>query len=201
MAANALFRTMREQIADHIRTDVLTGELEAGERLREQDLAARYGVSRGPVRDALLQLTKEGLLVAKPNCGVTVSHPPSEELQPLIVELRRRIEGFAIGRAVASFGEDDIEHLAKHVEGLGAACRKEDLAGVVQHDMAFHRLLVESSGMDAVELWLPIVMRMWLHYGRHEDLMESYREHAMILQAVRDRDLVAATAALERNIQ
>ncbi|MBT3290585.1 MAG: FCD domain-containing protein [Victivallales bacterium] len=71
----------------------------------------------------------------------------------------------------------------------------------MQHDMAFRRLLVESSGPDAVELWLPIVMRMWLHYGRHGDLMESYREHAMILQAVRDRDPVAAAAALERNIQ
>jgi DNA-binding GntR family transcriptional regulator len=192
---------MREQIADHIRTDVLTGELTAGARLREQDLAARYGVSRGPVRDALLQLTKEGLLAAKPNCGVTVSQPPTEDIQPLIVELRRRIELFAIGKAVAEFTDEDIGHLERHVQGLGDACRQGDLASVVQHDMAFHRLLVEASGPDAVELWLPIVMRMWLHYGRHEDLMESYQEHAEILEAVRNRDADAARAALERNIQ
>lgn len=192
---------MREQIADHIRTGVLTGELTAGARLREQDLAARYGVSRGPVRDALLQLTKEGLLVAKPNCGVTVSQSPAKDIQPLIVELRQRIELFAVEKAVARFTDEDIAHLERHVQGLGDACRHGDLASVVQHDMAFHRLLVEAAGSDTVELWLPIVMRMWLHYGRHEDLMESYQEHSAILAAVKDRDAGAARAALEQNIQ
>ena len=65
-------RTIREQVAAHLRYAVLSGELGEGEALREQPLARHFGVSRGPVRDALLQLTQEGLLVAEQNCGVRV---------------------------------------------------------------------------------------------------------------------------------
>ncbi len=96
MSGPTVYRTIREQIADHIRNDVLSGQLAEGAPLREQDLATRYGVSRGPIRDALLQLTQEGLLVSKPNCGVTVGSGPSDAIQPLIIQLRRAIEKFAL---------------------------------------------------------------------------------------------------------
>ena len=68
--------TIREQIADHIRADILSGQLLEGEQLREQLLAERFGVSRGPIRDVLLQLTQEGLLISKRNCGVRVGPAP-----------------------------------------------------------------------------------------------------------------------------
>lgn len=201
MAIEPLYRTMREQIAEHIRGDVLAGALEPGQRLREQVLATRYGVSRGPIRDALLQLTQEGVLEAKPNCGVTVSRPPGASLQPLIVDLRRRIEVFAVERACEGLSEAQVAALAGHVSALGAACQAGDVGATVRHDMAFHRVLVEASGEGVVDLWLPIVSRMLLHYTRHEDLMDSYREHAAILAAIRAGDSEAAVAALDRNIQ
>src|SRR5215472_4225062 len=73
-----LVRSLREQVAAHVRRDVLSGHLETGERLREVELAERFGVSRGPVRDALLQLTHEGLLVLQPHCGAKVAGPASD---------------------------------------------------------------------------------------------------------------------------
>lgn len=200
--SDTVYRTIREQVVDRIRNDVLAGELGAGERLREQALAERYGVSRGPIRDALLQLTQEGVLVAKPNCGVSVSHPPAEALQPLIVDVRRRIEAFALGRAMDVIGADDIAHLSQHVADLREACREGDMAGIVRHDMAFHRRLVALAGdEDLVAVWLPIIARMMLHYTRHETLMDSYREHAAILAAIERGDRTGATQALENNIQ
>ena len=72
MPTETVFRTMREQIVEYIRKDLLAGDLKAGDPLREKELAERFGVSRGPVRDALLQLTQEGLLVARPHRGVVV---------------------------------------------------------------------------------------------------------------------------------
>lgn len=201
MTTAVVYRTIREQIADHIRTDVLIGDLAPGERLREQDLAARYGVSRGPIRDALLQLTQEGALVAKPNCGVTVSHPPREEIQSLIVELRRHIELFAVREITGHLGEAELSDLAAHGTGLRAACEAGDFAAVVRHDMAFHRCLIARAGSDLVDLWLPIVVRMLLHYTRHENLMDNYREHEAILAALRAGDTDGAVEAVERNIQ
>ena len=83
MREEPVYRTIREQIAERIRSDVLSRRFEEGVSLREAALAQRFGVSRAPVRDALLQLTQEGLLVAKPNCGVRVGPKPDEAIQPL----------------------------------------------------------------------------------------------------------------------
>ena len=202
MSEGPVFRTMREQIADRIRSDVLSGQLKEGHNLREVKLAEQYGVSRAPVRDALLQLTQEGLLEAKPNCGVRVSAAGNEKLQPLVVQLRRKIESFALESAFDHFTEADFDELDATVEGLHKACEKEDMADVVHYDMAMHRYIVGAAGStELVAMWLPIVSRMMLHYSRHKDIMESYREHAEIVRAIRARDRAAAFETLLANIQ
>ena len=202
MPAAVVYKTIREQIAEHIRTDVLSGEFAAGERLREQSLATKYGVSRGPVRDALLQLTQEGVLVAKPNCGVAVNEPLTAALQPLVVDLRLHIETFAVTRAIAGAREALVGQLEDLVCDLEAACRAEDIPGGVQADMAFHRAVIEAAEEpELLAIWLPIVARMMLHYTRHESLMDSCREHEAILAAVRAGDVNSAVDALGRNIR
>ena len=67
MDSEKTIRSIREQIAEHIRSDIFSGKLDEGEQLRETPLAERFGVSRGPIRDVLLQLSQEGLLISKPN--------------------------------------------------------------------------------------------------------------------------------------
>lgn len=202
MSEVPVFRTMREQIADRIRTDVLSGRLEIGENLREEKLAKQYGVSRAPVRDALLQLTQEGLLEAKPNCGVRVGMTPNEELQPLIIQLRRKIESFALELAFDQFTKADFKELDDFVKGLRDACKSQDMAQVVHYDMAMHRYILEKAGsLELISIWLPIVSRMMLHYSRHNDMMESHREHAEIVNAIKAGDRAAAFESLLANIQ
>lgn len=184
MADVPVFRTVREQGVDRIRVDVISGRLAEGTSLREQALAKQYGVSRAPIRDALLQLTQEGLLVAKPNCGVRVGSASSDEIQPLVVELRRKIEVFALRKVFAKLTDTDIDRLDDTVQRLRTACESEDLAEVVQHDMALHRYILEAPGnANLLAMWLPIVSRMFLHYSRHRNMMESYRDHRRDAQA------------------
>jgi DNA-binding GntR family transcriptional regulator len=201
MAAPALYRTLTQQIADQIRAEVLSGHLPVGTPLREKALADRFGVSRGPIRDSLLQLTHEGLLVSKPNCGVMVGRNLCERIQPLVVTLRRQIETHALGMLF----QDNVDVLAALEETcaqLRIACEAEDMPAVVQHDMAFHRCLVERQGdEEMVAIWLPIVVRMMLHYTRHKELMDSYHEHVAIVDAIRKGQVKKAIRALEKNIQ
>ena len=202
MAHPSLFRTIREQIVDRLRTDVLSGNIPKGSQLKEQELAQRYGVSRGPIRDALLQLTQEGLLVSEPNCGVKVSHKPNDKVQPLVVELRLRTEIFALKLLFEKRTDEQIQKLGNAVLQLKNACEKGDIASVVECDMAFHRNLIEFTEQeDLISIWLPIVVRMMLHYSRHENLMESCAEHEAILNAIRRKDLDGAIEALKLNIQ
>ncbi len=197
-----VYRTIREQIADLIRADILSGRLAEGERLREQELAERYGVSRAPIRDALLQLTQEGLLVAKPNCGVRVGSAADEEIQPLIVELRRQIEVFALQKAFDRLANEWLPKLEETVEALEPACRDGELSEIVRHDVAMHRIIVEAvDNPDLLAIWLPIVSRMMLHYSRLGHMMDSYREHKNILDAIRNGDRRRAEEALIANIQ
>ena len=202
MSGRPVFRTIREQVANQIRADVLSGRLPEGENLREQTLAKKYGVSRGPIRDALLQLTQEGLLESKPNCGVKVGSPTGEDLQPLVVQLRREIEVFALEKVFNNLSEKDINHLEELTEQLRNACERGDLGEIVHCDMDLHRYIVEATGnSDLLAMWLPIVSRMMLHYTRHVDIMESHQEHSTIVNAIRNQDKQAAIKALTENIQ
>lgn len=114
--------TIRKQIADHIRADILSGQLLEGEQVREQLLAQRFGVSLGPIRDVLLQLTQEGLLISKRNCGVRVGPAPDEWIQSLVVDLRQRIEIFALRKVLKALDYEAIQCQDGHPQGTRGYC-------------------------------------------------------------------------------
>ena len=198
--APMVHRTIREQVAAHLRHAVLSGELGEGEALREQSLAQHFGVGRGPIRDALLQLTQEGLLVAEQNRGVRVRRP-DPAIRALVVGLRRKIESFAL-KGLSRLGDESPIFFAENLALFQATCRRGDMAEVVEHDMAFHRFIVENGGgADLVAVWVPVVTQMMLPYSRHRDLMDSYREHEAVVEALRRGDSAAALECLRANIQ
>lgn len=201
MSSPVVYRTIREQIVDQLRREVLSGEIAEGQSLREQKLAERFGVSRGPIRDALLQLTQEGLLVGQANRGVRVSRGPSLEIQPLVVQLRRQIETHALRSVASSLGEPDYEQLYAILRLFEAACRRGKMSQVIEHDMAFHRWIVERPGdADLVQLWLQTIVRMRLRYTRHADLLDCWAEHQAIVNHLEQGAPIAALSALEANI-
>lgn len=202
MSEKPIFRTIREQVVHLLRDDIFSQVYLPGESLREQTLSKRYGVSRSPIRDAFLQLSQEGLLVATPNCGVRVARKLDDELQPLVVDVRCKIECFALDRAIANLDDTAIKkmetRLAEHFE----SCKGDALPAIVKSDMNFHRSIVELSGIEELlSMWQPIIASMMLHYERHRDWMESYKEHEAILEAIKNRDKVAAKKAIRANIK
>ncbi len=197
-----LVSTYREQIADNLRSRILVEQLEPGTPLREVALAKEYGISRGPIRDALLQLTQEGLLEARPHRGVCVAPRPAPDVRKLLVRIRRDIEAFAVGAFIDRAGSEARTQLAENLEAFEIACTQESMPEVVALDMQFHRTLVEVADPNALlNSWLPIIVRLTLPYSRHQTLMESYQEHRAIFAAIERGDKKAATQALKRNIQ
>ena len=130
MSAPALVFSLREQIANQLRSDVLSGRLPEGERLSEVDLVERFGVSRTPIREALQQLTHEGLLEGKPNSSVMVTHRPPDEIRELVVPIRRSVETFALRAYFGDINENDFRHWEEMLEKLtrrvpGAGLRED----------------------------------------------------------------------------
>jgi DNA-binding GntR family transcriptional regulator len=198
-----LIRSLREQVADRLRHDVLAGELLPGAHLRETELAGRFGVSRGPVRDALLQLAQEGWLVLAPHCGAKVSSPAPEAILPLIRAQRRMLERFALQRFIKDITPDDLAGWDDILEKMRGACERDDYPAIVVQDIALHLSFIERAGQpELLDLWLPLVARMRFAYAKYyQKSLEIYDEHWAIVDALRRRDLKAALKALETNVK
>ena len=201
MSSVEIYRTLPEQIAARLTQEVLSSKLKPGDPLREIDLSERFGVSRGPVREAFRQLSQQGLLVLEPNKGVRVAQNPSVEVRPLVVELRRKIESFVLDSIFERITEEDLEDWNGILVDIKMACEASDVDALTEHDLRFHRAIIQShDDKDLFALWQPIAMRMMMHYNRLDDIMESYREHERILDAIRAGNKRGAIKALVDNI-
>lgn len=195
-------RTIREQVTSQIRDDLVAGSFPAGATLRESELAERFGVSRGPIRDALLQLSQEGFLAYQANRGVTVRHPPDPEDREFITSLRRQVEIYVIKKGLSDLSEDAIKQIESALESLQVACVSGDVAAIARCDMAFHEsILIGCGGADLVSAWRQLCARMLLTYTRLDDYQQAYREHAEILKALRAKKKQATIAAIKANIK
>ena len=194
-------RTIREQVTREIRDELVTGSFSAGQVLREAELASRYGVSRGPIRDAFLQLSQEGLLAYQANRGVTVRDAPHPENRPFILSLRTQIETWCVTRGLAALTDGGLAAVELALISLESSCRGGNVAAIARDDMAFHEaVLIGCGGEEFVQPWRQLCSRMLLAYTRLDDYREVYDEHAAILNPLRARDAEAVNDALHRNI-
>lgn len=205
MTTARLARGLKGQIADRLRDDILAGRLPAGYPLREIELADRFGTSRGPVREALQQLTHEGVLVAKPNCGVKVAPTAPDSVRDVIVPIRRTIETYAVRLFFEYLTDVDFAKWDEILQRMSIACAKRDLAGIAEQDIALHRSILERAEQpDLLAIWSSIVARVRHHFREshqhYDDLMDVFREHQSIIAAFRSGDLDLAVQTLEDNI-
>ena len=201
-----LVRGLGEQIVDRLRGDIFAGRVAEGERLREAELARRFAVSRSPIRDALKQLTWEGVVETDRNRGSHVASSAPDEIQSLIVPLRRTVETHALRLFFGTLQDTDFEQWRAILDRMKAGCESGDLAVVAEQDIAFHRFLVERSGSpDLLAIWSVVVARVRRHFlethQQYENTMDIYEEHLPLIELFRNGKLEDAVAALEEHIQ
>ena len=205
-AMPALVHGLREQIADQLRTDVMCGRLAEGERLSELKLVERFGVSRTPIREALQQLTHEGLLEGRPNAGVKVACRPPDAIRELVLPIRRSVETFALRSYFGSITDDDFRRWNEILDKLRAACIARDYTAIAEHDLAFHRSIIRRAKLRDLEaIWMSLVARVRSHFWEtqrrdYADPLEIFEEHAAIVEVFRTGGIEAAVNALEDNI-
>lgn len=198
----------REQIAERLREDVFTGRLVAGARISEAALAEQFGVSRGPIREAMSQLTSEGLFVAKQNCGAIVAPPMPETIRELVLPIRKTIEVYAFKQIVSSLTPDDFQYWDDILFRMERVCSKGDWQQFPQLDLLFHRHVLERAGSsDLLAIWQTIVTRLRAHFWEtvrnhqeRNDLPRLHLHHAELVEAIRQGPKAAAIKALERHI-
>jgi DNA-binding GntR family transcriptional regulator len=201
-----IFFNLREQIAERIRTDVLTGRLPTGEKLNENKLGEQFGVSRTPIREAIQQLMHEGLLEGRPSTGIKVAAKPDDVVCNFIVVVRRMVETFSLRLYFDQLNETDFAHWHSILERMRISCEAGDYMAIAEHDIEFHRSIVRRSMQrDLESLWTSLVGRVRSHFWETQQqnyagAMEIYEEHVQLLVAFRGGDIEAAVAMLEEKI-
>ncbi len=206
MAASA-HKQLWEWVADQLRDEILDGRLPAGSRLGEAELAERFGVSRGPIRDALRDLSRSGLALELPRRGTFVSSLSEGDLEE-VYELRRAIEETAVRLAIPKATDTDVAEMHATLAEAEAAYNEGDLTTAWEADMAFHRTYCRISGnarllalFDSLASQTVLLMRTAL--DSHESLrwVPPVDVHRHIVAAVAARDVAAATAAVAAHFQ
>jgi len=205
MATSGLISPRTSRVVDELREEILSGRLSEGQRLTEAELVARFGVGRGVIRQALQQLTHQGLLVMRPNRGVVVAAEAPREIRELIVPIRRMIEAYALEAIFDELGDEDFARWDALLARMKDACLKKDYAAIAETDVAFHRSLLERAGQpDLLAMWETMVYRIRSHFRRTQrrcpDPMEIYEEHRSIVDTIRSGPRKAAVALLKEKI-
>jgi len=209
-----------DRLAATIQSRVLSGEIPTGTRLRQETLAAEFGVSRTPVREALRQLQASGLLAVEPNRGAVVRGPSARDIREAYA-VRAELEGFAAEHAVPQLNDEQLRTLRK-TEGLFRHSIEELIddrkQGVERHwsteseweraNNVFHAVIQEAAGNRQL-----LVAIAQLHQRFPRDLTwsalshssflleENIEQHRRILQAIEAHDTAEARRAMTEHVR
>lgn len=194
-------QTLRDSVQQSIRSAILGGKLRPGQRIPEARLAAKLGVSRGPVREALASLLGEGL-VRKDARGVVVARLSRADLDE-ISSMRLILERLAVQLVVAKGTEEDFARLADSIARTARARKRGEGS---EHDLEYHEILARAARHKRLlDAWLALrsqIRLLLLQVDQDDPLFPEHtaQAHTDLLRALRARDEPAAVAAIEDQI-
>jgi GntR family transcriptional regulator, rspAB operon transcriptional repressor len=191
-------------IYSRLQREIVLGMLAPRSTLLELELASRFEVSQGTVREALLLLQEEGLVHRQAHRGTTVVDCRAEDAEELI-RLRHDIECRGVQRAIARDGARLGNAMRVHLHAMQAAAADGDEYQLSVHDRAFHSELFARADLPPVQ---PVLARALVHAHRYKilhpeqnrDLIETANRHLAIIDALDARDAPRAAAALSHHI-
>lgn len=196
--------TTHTAAAEVIRDAVLDGRFEPGERLKEKDLAEMLGISRTPVREALLVLAAQGLLVVMPGRGVKVRSYTQEEMQ-CNYDMRSRLEAYAARRAATRIRPEEIAEARESIDDM-LALDQEDVGGLVAVNALFHRIVLGAAEDERLVFIVRSLLELPKYYKSHywrgqtHGRNRSAEAHKRIIDAIEAGDPDASATAMADHI-
>ncbi|MET9605093.1 GntR family transcriptional regulator [Streptomyces sp. NPDC006512] len=196
--------TAADRVYRHVKQGVLERRYEGGVLLTEGEVAEAVGVSRTPVREALLRLETEGLLKLYPKKGALVLPVSAQEIAD-VIETRLLVEEFTVRRAVPA-PPALLERLAALLAEQRRHAADGDIAAMMTADRCFHAEIVRHAGNQILSRLYDQLRDRQLRMGvallhAHPDRVErTLAEHAEILDALRAGDVEAAAAAVRGHV-
>lgn len=198
------YRSLADQIASSIREAIAQGKIPPGARLLEPSLAKEMGTSRAPVREAIAELEREGLVVKEANRGARVAELTEQAVRE-VAEIRGMLEGAAASLAAERLTPADLETLETLAAGMREAARRGEYGRLVGLDYQFHAHICRASGHGVLyETWQAISGKVRLYlsatnlvYPNQQDIAHG---HQAILDAIRAKSKKRAHRAMQEHL-
>lgn len=196
--------SLHADMVEILRELIIGGELAPGDRLREAELCARFGVSRTPLREALKILETEGLVTLQPNRGASVSRISAHEVTELF-EVISNLERIAVELAIARMNERAFKKLLRMHERMMRHYAAGRRRACFQVDFDTHNAIVAMSGNSLLVATHEGLM-LRARRGRYMALFsqrrwdQSMQEHEQIIAAIADREAPTASELMRRHV-
>jgi DNA-binding GntR family transcriptional regulator len=188
-------------VGERLRAQIVGGQLTPGSQLHEVELAESFGVSRGPIREALQRLIQEGLLRSEPHRGVFVPVMSADDVEDIYL-VRQALETTAARQVLAlSRGEETADALSRICREMERARTDEDWPAMANLDLDFHTALVAAANSPRLERSFTTVISetrlcLAMFTTSRADLVE---EHQHIADVLRSGDLESTLAVLSEH--
>jgi DNA-binding GntR family transcriptional regulator len=202
--------SVRQDTYERLKSLILTGKLRPAERLSEHRLAERIGVSRTPLREALMKLEEEGLVVGERNVGYTVVDLDIDAVRDLLV-VREALDACAAELACKTATEKDFERIRELIAGMveirkGKFSKPVDLARDLELGIKIHKVIAEATRNSALiktseQIYQRLQLALWLEMLWVDFEDTGLEEHQAIAEAIFARDGAAAAKAARKHVQ
>lgn len=197
-------KTLWEQIAEALREDIIRGKITQEERIVEEELAARFHVSRGPVREALRHIEEEGLVQYESHKGCRVRTITYEEMQEKYL-VRSTLEILAVRIIASNLPKEYEEEMEDCLKKMEKAAKKKDLYQIISLDEEFHSCIVRAARCDTLyKVWATLSeVNTQAYYTMNVEAEVPFdyirRNHEIILKGLKERTVEEASKLIEEH--
>ncbi|HEX2988523.1 MAG TPA: GntR family transcriptional regulator [Chloroflexota bacterium] len=200
-------RDLSDRVYQVLRTQILSGKLAPGQRLSLDEFAQYFKVSITPVRDALRQLSSDGLVELQPRRGAFVTQPTWSHVEE-VYQIREILECAAVEFVIRRGGEAlrEMEQLVEEIIGTTVGEVHSDYLAYIRLDQRFHQFLIDCVGNKKLsEIYAGLrshtLVTLALYSSADQRATDTLSEHEAILDALRRGDVVAAQSALRTHLR
>jgi DNA-binding GntR family transcriptional regulator len=205
--APAVTPLLSDTVVDRLREAILRGMFPPGDRLREEQLAGALGVSRGPIRNALLQLEREGMVVRRPNRGAMVAQLSRTDLEE-VYSVRVAIEPVACAWAARNALPRDLDEMEDVIKSYSRLTTRVTVQEAADADLSFHDVIYSAARhRRLLRLWQDLRPQVYMlllartYVGTREFREIMIGRHGDIREAISDRDEKRAGEAAAQHVQ
>ena len=196
---------LRDVVFNTLREAILKGDLKPGERLMELQLAAKLGVSRTPIREAIRMLEQEGLAVTTPRKGAEVAKMTLKDMED-VLEIREALDELAVRIACDKMSDEELRKLMDVKDQFENSTKSGDLKKIAETDVKFHDVIFESTGNPKlVSLLNNLREQIYRYRVQYIKDPTNYpvliAEHNAIAEGLKKRDKDAAVSAMHEHVK